>query len=345
MRRQARVQALVKFQETVSVPAVFGGVIGENGELELDVVGVRRRGYPEAAALGDRVHIGSCLKMITASLFGTFVNEHQADWDMPVTDLFPDLANSIATGWQQQTVAEFFYCTAGMVANPPRRIFKSAYTDTRLLPLQRTQLSEHAFSQPPHKPGHFVYSNMSYIVMGAAIDRLSGSSFEHALNARLLGPLGITTAGYGPPPVVWGHAPRITLGGQALLKGKSADPLDKKSDNPPVMSSAGTLHLNCEDWAKLLCLFQVKNNPGIIEDKIIERILQLPANKTAPMSMGWAPVKLDGLSYGAQGSNLRWSATALMDDARRRIAFVVCNDGRSSVLSKSVPLARGLLEL
>ena len=180
--------------------------------------------------------------------------------------------------------------------------------------------------------------------MGAAIDRLSGISFENALETRLLKPLGITSAGYGPPPVVWGHAPKVILGGLALLKGKPADPSERKSDNPPVFSSAGTLHLNCEDWAKTLRLFQVESNLGVVEGQIIEHILNVPQDKAARMSMGWGPVDLDGLSYGAQGSNVRWSATVLMNDARRRIALVVCNDGRSRVLSHSVSLAHRLLE-
>jgi len=329
----------------MGVPAVFGGVVGVNGEPELDVVGVRRRGHAEQAATTDCIHIGSCFKMITAMLFGTFVTEHRADWEMPVIDLFPDLTDSIAEGWQQQTVEEVFYCLSGMVANPPRRFLISGYTDARPLAEQRTDLTKLAFSKPPHKPGRFVYSNMSYIVMGAAIDRLSGVSFESALETRVLRPLGITSAGYGPPPEIWGHAPLVSLGGAALFKGKPADPSDNKSDNPPLLSSAGTLHLNCEDWVKLLRLFQIENNLGVVEDQVIERILHLPHNKAARMSMGWGRAELSGLSYGAQGSNVRWSATALMDDTRRRTALIVCNDGRSSVLAQSVSLAQRILEL
>lgn len=345
MRSEPRVQELHKFRAKAGVPAVFGGVIGANGELELEVVGFRRRGHREAVTANDRIHIGSCFKMITASLFGTFVSERRADWEMPVTDLFPDLADSIAAGWTQRSVGELFHCLGGMMANPPRRLLVSGYTDSRPLTQQRTEMAELAFSQPPRKPGRFVYSNMSYIVMGAAIDRLSGNSFESALETRVLAPLGVTSAGYGPPPEVWGHAPKVVLSGLGLFKGKPADPSDGKSDNPPVLSSAGTLHLNCKDWAKLLRLFQVGSNLGVIDDQIIARILHVPKSKAARMSMGWGQVELDGLSFGAQGSNLRWSATVLMDDAQQRMALVVCNDGRSSVLRQSAQLARRLLDL
>jgi len=345
MRCDARTQLLNRFQNKVGVPAVYGGLIDTSGNLSLDAVGVRRRGYPEVVAVDDRVHIGSCFKMITAALFGTYVTDGKADWDMPISDLFPDLVDAIAPGWQHRSVAELLCCVSGMIANPPRERMMSGYTDKRPLALQRTKLTELAFSQPPHKPGRFVYSNMSYIVVGAAIDRLSGVDFESALETRLFAPLGITSAGYGPPPEVWGHASRISVGSVALFKGKPANPSDSKSDNPPALSSAGTLHLNCSDWAKLLGLFQVENKLGVVENQIIERILRVPDNESARMSMGWGPVDMEGLSYAAQGSNMLWSATTLMDNERRRIAIVVCNDGRTTVLEKSFSLAQRLMDL
>ncbi|MBX2838833.1 MAG: beta-lactamase family protein [Gammaproteobacteria bacterium] len=343
MRSEERIQELNLFQKKHDVPSVFGGVTDRNGALELDVVGVRRRGHQEKVTSSDSIHIGSCCKMITAALFGTFVTEHRADWEMSIVDLFPDLSDSIAEGWQQRTVAELFYCLSGMVANPSRKILTSGHSDKRTLSLQRTELTRMAFSQSPRRPGRFLYSNMSYIVMGAAIDRLCGTSYESALESRVFAPLGITSAGYGPPPIVWGHSAKVFVGGMALLKGEPVDPKENKSDNPPVLSSAGTLHLNCEDWAKLLRLFQARSNLGVIEDNIIERILHFPQVPGARMSMGWAPVELDGLSHAAQGSNLFWSATVLMDNDRQRISLVVCNDGRSSVLRNSVFLAQRLL--
>ena len=133
--------------------------------------------------------------------------------------------------------------------------------------------------------------------------------------------------------------------GMGLFKGKPADPTESGSDNPPVLSSAGTLHLNCADWARLLHFFQSENCTGVIEDHIIERVLHLPQHKGARMSMGWAPAQLKGVSFGAQGSNARWSATALLDDARQRVAIVVCIDGRSSGLSQSAFLAHRLLQI
>lgn len=60
--------------------------------------------------------------------------------------------------------------------------------------------------------------------------------------------------------------------------------------------------------------------------------------------MGWAPAtRLAGASYGMQGSNTSWSATALMDRASRTTVMVVANDGRSCVLRATALFAHSLL--
>ncbi len=335
---------LLQFRKGLKVPAVFGGVVHTNGDLKLDVVGTRRRGHSDMAMLTDAVHIGSCLKMLTATLFGTYITDRKTDWNMPVSDAFPDLEQDIDPGWRTRPIWELLYCIGGMDANPPRRILTSGYSDPRPPTEQRTDLIRQALAKPPSRPGKFVYSNLSYVTIGGAIDRLSGTSFEAALKERILAPLDVVSAGYGPPENVWGHRSKLTIGPMTLLRGKPADPARPESDNPPVLSSAGTLHLTCEDWAKLLRLFQRDTDFGVVKRSIIERVLTMPNSKSAQMAMGWAPAKLDGVSYGAQGSNTLWAATALMDTKRERTSFVVCNDGRSTVLAQSAFLAAKLLE-
>ena len=338
-------EELCQFRRQLDVPAVFGGIADAGGGSHFDAVGVTFRGGDRAAQSTDRVHIGSCCKMLTAALFGTFVERGGADWGTPVADLLPDLAATVDAGWQRIPVHALLHCLGGMVANPPRRYLQTGFTDQRGLPEQREEMAALALSQTPRSPGRFVYSNMSYIVIGAAIDRLVGTSYEDALSARLLQPLGIDSAGYGPPKEVCGHAPRVQFGAMALGKGKPADPTDPKSDNPPMLSSAGTLHLRIGDWIALLRLFLNEEKPGPVSAATIERILQLPQNKAGRMAMGWAPAQLSGAAYGAQGSNVRWSATVLMDASRRRVACVVCNDGRSRVLMRSPSLVHRLLML
>jgi hypothetical protein len=60
--------------------------------------------------------------------------------------------------------------------------------------------------------------------------------------------------------------------------------------------------------------------------------------------MGWAPAHgVGNASFGQQGSNMLWVATALIDARRERTAMVVCNEGRAKLLAQTPHLALRLL--
>ena len=56
-------------------------------------------------------------------------------------------------------------------------------------------------------PGElWVYSNAGYWLVGAEIERVTGTSFEEAMRAHVLGPRGLDGIGFGPPTTA-GHEP------------------------------------------------------------------------------------------------------------------------------------------
>jgi D-alanyl-D-alanine carboxypeptidase len=190
-----------------------------------------------------------------------------------------------------------------------------------------------------------VYSNLGYIVAGAAIERITGTSFKDALRKYIYQPLGITSGGFGPPPHIWGHKPRLRIGPLAIGKGAPADPADTYSDNPAVMNSAGRLHFTLADWGRFNRAF-LPSGSHLLQARSIEHLLKVPYGRGAPIAMGWArATALADVSYGMQGSNSMWSATAPMNDARTNTALVVCNDGRSCVLQVTFALAAAILDI
>lgn len=341
MKQRTARDLLTEFSSRYRVPAVGGGILTNDGCLDFDVVGVRRRDDAALAAGDDQWHIGSCGKSITAALYGRLVELGDAGWGVPVTELFGDLVDRIDPEWARRTIDEVFHCRAGMKANPSRSALKTAWGDMRPLPEQRSAAALSALRHPPIEPGRFVYSNLGYMVVGAAIDRLAGMSYEDTLRVHLLEPLGIESLGFGPPSCTWGHRPRIHLGSLAALPGAPVNPADPKSDNPPVLSSAGTMHMTLPDWAKFHQLFLTEGDT-LLEPTTINRLLSVPPG--GRMGMGWAPAqRTEGVSLGMQGSNTMWAATALIDEKRERTALVVCNDGRTRVLTQSARVAARLL--
>jgi CubicO group peptidase (beta-lactamase class C family) len=341
-------QQLEAFRAAYGVPAVGGAVVTREGLTALAVVGVRVRGGSDPVDADDRWHLGSCGKAVTAVLYARLVERGEAEWGAPLTALFPDLAGIAAPGWSEVTIDDVFVSQAGLPANLARAVMKAARHDARPLPEQRTAVAAEALTRPPHRPGRFCYSNLGYVVAGAAIERITGLAFESALVTHVLEPLGLTSSGFGPPPELWGHEGRVVaLGPLGLVDlgrpTRPGDPARVETDNPPVLGPAGRLHLSLADWSVFQQLF-LTGGSGLVRPETIDRLLTVAPGRGQRQALGWAPARgLEGVALGQQGSNLLWVATALMDDARERTAMVVSNAGSARLLRQTARLAAAVL--
>jgi len=335
------------FRQRAGVPAVIGAVVLADGELadavSVDVVGETRRDRSdELASVDDQWHIGSCGKSMTAVLYARLVEAGHATWDTPIADLVPDL--DVHTDWREPTIDDLLRCRAGVAPNPSPRQMLESWRSTESPSAQRTGLAEQALSKPPSNPGTYAYSNLSYVLVGAAIDRLAGMPYEAALSEFVLDPLGIESLGYGPPPRVCGHKPRFRLGPIMVGSHKPAVPDDNKSDNPTVLTPAGRMHLTMHDWAAFIRIF-LNDGAPLLTPATIQHLLELPTGEPKAMAMGFVSGETLGGSYGMQGSNTLWAATALLDHSMKRAALVVANDGRITIVQRTAMLAQQLLNL
>lgn len=314
-----------------------------SGEVaDVDVVGVVRRGAKDAVAEADAWHIGSCAKALTAALYARLVEQDRAEWGTRLVELFPDLAGTMDPSWSTVTIDDLLTCRSGLPANPDRSAMLAAYDDVDQVVDQRSRAAGTALANPSSGHGRFRYSNLGYVLVGAAIDRLTGSTYESALRSEILDPLGATTAGFGPPPRLWGHRARLQIGNLGIGRGEAVGPNDLRSDNPPLLTPAGRLHLSLADWARVQHLFL--DGAGLLGQASLQHILRTPADGRG-MAMGWAavPKGLPGVALGMQGSNTAWVATAMIDTDRSRMALVITNDGRTSMLRSTALLAAELL--
>jgi CubicO group peptidase (beta-lactamase class C family) len=319
------VSELGAFRDRHKIAAVGAALVTADGAVELTLIGGRVHGGDPVQA-ADAWHIGSCGKSMTAALYARLVEQGEAEWGVPVARLFPDL--DAHPGWDAVTIDDLFVGEGGVRPDLHRKALAAATADTRTPVAQRTDVAAAVLAGPPERPGRFRYSNLGYMVIGAAIERIAGVPYERALQAELLEPLGMTTAGFGAPPAIRGHRGRTP-----------APPDDPRSDNPPVMGPCGRVHLSLQDWARFQQLF-ISEGAGFLEPASIERLLT-PAQAQSP---GWAPARgLAHVSMGQQGSNTFWVATALIDRDRERTVMVVCNDGRRRLLAGTAKLAARLL--
>lgn len=325
--------ALAEALERSGAPALAGAVIGREGLIWSGAAGVRAAGGADAVTGRDLWHLGSNTKAMTAMLYGRLVEDGLARWGATLPELFPDM--EVEAAWTDTTIEDLMTHRAGLadaaVLDLPTRA--AGFSDPRPVDEQRTDLARRALTRPPTgEPGVFAYGNLNYILVGAAIERLTGTTWEDAMRARLFQPLGITSAGFGAPA---GDQPRghMTLGGPVPVAPDQAG-----SDNPPMMGPAATVHMTLEDYGRFLVLF-LTDGGGFVTPETFARLTTPPEG--ADYALGWAVAANSPLTGGPmlahEGSNTLWHVTAIVAPARGLAAVAASNDhGRGGAATRGL---------
>jgi CubicO group peptidase (beta-lactamase class C family) len=139
-----------------------------------------------------------------------------------------------------------------MPANPSMASLGSGRTSKDTLMEQRRQLLAEIFASPPvHEKGSaFLYSNAGYVVVGAALERLTATPWEDLVRAQVIVPLGLRSAGFGAPGTAGAvEQPYGHLNASPGTRPPHPIPPGALADNPRFLGPAGTLHLSVEDLA------------------------------------------------------------------------------------------------
>lgn len=311
------------FAETAP-PALAASVVSRAGLGWAGVRGVRRAGSEAAATLEDRWHLGSNTKAMTAAVFGRLVERGRARWAMPLTDALPELA--IHPAWAGTTLDDLMRHRAGLLDAGllDEAWLIGAHTDQRPLPEQRAAFAARALGAPPAGPaGEFAYGNGNYIVLGAAIEAITGHPWEAVIEAELYGPLGLVSAGFGAPrgEAPWGHRGGVPV-----------DPAGF-ADNPRALGPAGTAHMNIGDYATFVAAM-MGGAPHWISEETRRHLLTPAAGAPPAYAAGWgvgtapwAGVDGPGPTISHNGSNTMWFATVLAAPGRGLGFIALSNDG------------------
>jgi CubicO group peptidase (beta-lactamase class C family) len=310
---QATIEAI---RAKYDLPALAGGVVTKD-IIEVFATGYRRRGGEERVREGDRWHIGSNTKAMTATLAAILVEEGKLRWDTTIGEVFPDARQE----YRSVTLEMLLSHRGGFP--PPEGTAPKGMTllDVHNLPGTpregRAEYVKRALAQEPYTtPGtQMVYSNMGYIIAGAMIEKRVGASWEDLMRSRLFDPLAMKSAGFGPMIEPWPH----TAGGQAL-------PPSRFTDNPPVLGPAGTVHTSLEDYAKFLRVHL--GFGGLLKDESLRRLHTPSAG--GDYALGWIIVErawAGGKALTHAGSNTLNYVVAWLAPERGFAVVVVTNQG------------------
>ena len=322
---------------TTAPPALAAGIVGREGLIWSGVRGVRRAGTADPATLNDRWHLGSNTKAMTAAVFGRLVAKGRARWAMPVAAAFPGL--TVDPAWNTITLDDLMRHRGGLLDGPVvnRAWLIAAHGDTRPLPVQRAELAARVFSAPPAGPvGTFAYSNGNYIVVGAAIEALTGEAWETVMQRELFAPLDLVSGGFGAPKGEgpWGHR-----GGTPVNPAGFAD-------NPPALGPAGTVHMTLADYGRFVGAMMGGAPDWLGADT--RRHLLTPAAGDPPayaagwgvITAPWAGVSGPGPAITHNGSNTMWFATVLAAPERGLGVIALSNDAEAGQQACSALIPR-----
>src|SRR5262249_15647728 len=116
---------------------------------------------------------------------------------------------------------------------------------------QRAALAKLYLAQAPSLPPgtQFQYSNLGFILAGAAAEQRTGKSWEDLVRGEVFGPLGITEPGFGAP----GNSGAPAQPGGHEEKNGAYVPLEPDAENaetPAAIGPAGLIHISLRDWLK-----------------------------------------------------------------------------------------------
>jgi CubicO group peptidase (beta-lactamase class C family) len=258
------------------MPALAAAVVEGDRIVALGAVGVRKYGATVAVKVNDQFHLGSDTKAMSATLIGMAVEEGKLGWDTTLAQALPDFAATMRPEYRPVTIEQLLAHEAGFTDES----WLAHKTGMEMHSLPGTNRQQRwtyvgALLQEPPKipPGtKSLYSNRSYAVAGAILERLYDASWEDLITRKLFRPLGMTTAGF----YAMGSPGKIDEPWQHVLQNGKHVPIGPGplSDNPPAIGPAGVVHCSMADWAAFvrLHLRGEEGHDGLLKDATIRRL-------------------------------------------------------------------------
>ena len=308
------------------LPALAAATFGPDTIFEHGFVGVRALGHDDLVAGDDQWHVGSLTKSMTATVAATLIERGAIRWDETLPEAFPDV--TMQPQYRSVRLSDLLTNSSGMTPDATSAPSWRGLSDRTLpLPEQRRRLTQEYLAMEPASPvGTFDYSNAGYIVAGAMLEAATGQSWEELMTSQLFQPLGMTSAGFGPPagstPLAepWGHAV-VDDGFRPISPGPGAD-------NPAAMGPAGTVHAAVTD---LVAYYQAHLRGAMGTDPLLSKasydLLHQPVPGTN-YACGWGVVDrawAGGTALSHEGSNTLWYADVWLAPSKGFGVLVVTN--------------------
>jgi CubicO group peptidase (beta-lactamase class C family) len=328
---------LIPITAKYRVPGMAAAIVRNGETVALGVAGVRTRGKGDRIAVGDRFHLGSDTKAMTAMLCGILVDEGKLKWSQTLGDTFPELKKSMHPQYQAVTLEQLLTQRSGAPGDLTKdELWGKLYQHRGTPTSARRLLLQGVTAKPPEAaPGEkYIYSNAGYSIAGHMAEKVAGKSWEDLMREKIFRPLGMTTAGFGAPgtPAKNDQPRGHKADGSPVEPGPTAD-------NPVAIGPAGTVHCSIEDWSRFAAANLPSAKTKLVKPATLAK-LHTPAPGEPKYAMGW--LILDGQPWAGgpalthSGSNTMWMAVVSLAPAKDFAVLVACNQASEPACNDAV---------
>ena len=319
--------------ETIRVkhklPALAVAVVVDGKVVTTNAVGVRRHGVATQVTPGDKFHIGSVTKSMTATVAAMLVEKKKISWTTTIGESFPEWAKDIHSDYRGVTLEQLLANRGGVPGKPPPALWAKAWQATGTPAEQRLTFIKGILEREPEaKPGtKYIYSNQGYTIAGVMLEKATGKTWEELMRTMLFEPLGMTSTGFGPPASVgqvdqpWGHT-KGTTGIKPVPPGPGAD-------NPLAISPANAVHCSLTDLAKYAA-FHMAGERGQSKFLKAETFKKLHQPVGDDYALGWVVLErkwAGGRALMHSGSNTMFYVVVWMAPEKNCAVIVAANIG------------------
>lgn len=339
------------------LPGMSAVVLRGDRIIAQGAAGVRKQGATEPVLVTDKFGIASNVKPMSALVLAMLVADGTLRWDSTLSEIFGDALRGMKPAWRSVTLRQLMDHRSGLASDPIGVLLTRTLLSTASPTRERLAIVEQLLARPPQNPPDtkLAYTSAAYIVLAAAMERVTGRSWEDLMQQRLFGPLGMSTVGIGAPASPhrldqpWGHGYRFHAPIFGL--GRSDTPLDPASifaSVPRAAAPAGVAHMSVPDWGKFIALV-LRGHPANPERRVAllsaESFATLyepdPRNEvprgwgggryagnwvvtTRPWAKGGRPGDVGRLLWN-QGDDTRWHSTAYIAPEIDFAVIIACN--------------------
>ncbi len=266
--------------------------------------------------------VGSVTKQLTALMLLQLAEAGRVGLSDPAERHFPEIrqVRGFPEGAAPVTLVQLATMTSGLARDPDdRRRFQSGLPGEWERTL-RGALPQTSFSAPPGS--RYLYSNVGYAILGAALARAAGEEYVPYVEGRLLRPLGMTASGFTLTPelsrrlatgVDWDELYRDTLNYE--------DAAEDHRSGLGYGTPGGGLYSTVPDVARLVAFQLGFGPPGVLRPETLALRDRVPVASFPELDFGYglgfqAYRWGDSTAVGHSGNLAGYTAQVLYDRSR-----------------------------